>query len=390
MPKKDLGIYIHIPFCVSKCIYCDFLSAPSDDHTKDKYIKALLEEIKGFAAVYSDKYVVKSVFFGGGTPSVLKGEYICKIMNCLINNFDFMLEVEVTIECNPGTVDEEKLHMYRDCKISRLSFGLQSADNGELKRLGRIHTYEDFLKSLEYAHKAGFTNINADLMSALPCQTIDSWERTLREVASLGIPHISAYSLIIEENTPLCDMVKAGKELFLPSEEEERDMYYATKGILESFGMHRYEISNYSQKGFECIHNIRYWKRGDYAGFGIGAASFIDGIRYSNTRKLDEYICALSDDAPDSIIRKVPRYEEEVVSREDAMAEFMYLGLRMSEGINCDTFRKEFGVEPEKIYKKEIDKLISTGLLEQNGKMLKLTNKGIDVSNTVFADFLLT
>lgn len=394
MPKKDLGVYIHIPFCVSKCIYCDFLSAPSDDLTKERYVKALLGEIKEFAALHGDNYIVKSVFFGGGTPSVLKGEYICEITECLRHNFSFDKECEITIECNPGTVDDTKLHLYRECGINRLSFGLQSADNRELKMLGRIHTYDDFLKSLELSRKAGFTNINADLMSALPCQTIDSWERTLREVASLGIPHISAYSLIIEENTPLCDMVKAGKELFWPSEDEERDMYYAAKEILESFGMYRYEISNYAQKGYECIHNIRYWTRGDYAGFGIGAASFIKGMRYSNTMDIKEYINVLSDTGTNSLNHtgqiKVPHYEEEYVSREDAMAEFMFLGLRMSEGVNYDIFRKEFGVEPEKIYKKEIDKLVSDGLLERKGKTLKLTPKGVDVSNIVFAEFLLT
>ncbi|MGN0369372.1 MAG: radical SAM family heme chaperone HemW [Butyrivibrio sp.] len=394
MPQKDLGVYIHIPFCVSKCIYCDFLSAPSDDSTKERYVKALLEEIKEFAALHGDNYIVKSVFFGGGTPSVLKGGYIYEITECLRHNFSFDKECEITIECNPGTVDDTKLHLYRECGINRLSFGLQSTDNRELKMLGRIHTYEDFLKSLELSKKAGFTNINADLMSALPCQTIDSWERTLREVASLGIPHISAYSLIIEENTPLCDMVKAGKELFWPSEDEERDMYYATKEILESFGMERYEISNYAQKGYECIHNIRYWTRGDYAGFGIGAASFIKGMRYSNTRDIKEYINVLSDTGTNSLNHtgqiKVPHYEEEYVSREDAMAEFMFLGLRMSKGVNYDTFRNEFGVEPEKIYQKEIDKLVSDGLLERKGKTLKLTPKGVDVSNIVFAEFLLT
>lgn len=381
---KPLEIYVHIPFCVKKCNYCDFLSAPAGEQEQRKYVESLCGQIRSYGAA-AKAYRVISIFIGGGTPSILKEERIADIFKALYDIFYIEKNAEITIEMNPGTVTGDKLKVYRKVGINRLSIGLQSADNRELQILGRIHTFEDFLETYRMAREAGFNNINVDLMSAVPGQTNESFIRTLQTVAQLEPEHISAYSLIIEEGTPfyeiygekICtDSVKDSEESRegrskaseypgLPDENSERQMYYDTKRILEGYGYHRYEISNYAKEGYECLHNLGYWNRTEYLGFGYGAASLLDHKRW------------------------VSGEEPEELSRDDEMEEYMFLGLRKAEGVSKIRFKQEFGSEIEHIYKKVLADMESKQLLEQEGDFIRLTERGIDVSNYVMSEFLL-
>ena len=372
--KKELEIYIHIPFCVKKCDYCDFFSQTASDEEKADYVEALLAEIK--ATSVSDEYKVVSIFFGGGTPSILAATLIDEIMATVKERFELASDAEITIECNPGTVDYEKLAAYKKCGINRLSFGLQSTDNDELLNLGRIHTYEEFLASYELAKLAGFDNISVDLISGLPGQSLRSWKETLKAVGDLNPQHISAYSLIIEEGTPF-----ATRKLELPDEDKEREMYEITHEILEDLGYHQYEISNYAKKGFECRHNIGYWQRREYLGFGAGASSLFANVRYSNAKDLKGYQ-EHSDDLP-----KI-RCDVEFLNEKDGMEEFIFLGLRMMQGINDTEFIDEFGISLRAVYGDKIDKLARQDLLSFDEHDLKLTRKGISVSNYVFGELL--
>ena len=389
MTKKPLELYIHIPFCVKKCAYCDFLSGPSTLEVREAYVNCLIEEIchckhagvgdsdNKWAPCDPENYEVVSAFFGGGTPSILKPDQIRRIMTALKEVFCWNSDAEVTIEANPGTVDEEKLRNYLDCGINRISFGLQSADNEELRKLGRIHTWEEFLDSFHQARIAGFTNINVDLMSALPGQTVDSWRKTLEKVLELKPEHISAYSLIIEEGTPFGE-----RKLKLPDEDTEYRMYENTAGILEEYGFHQYEISNYAKGGRECRHNKGYWQRIDYLGLGLGASSLLDHMRFSNTADMKEYIGNSA--FPDKI-----RQNMESLTEADEMAEFMFLGLRMTEGVSMEAFAEYFGKNMENVYGEVLKKHLEIGMLEQKGDRIYLSRKGIHVSNGVMADFLL-
>ena len=385
--KKPLGIYLHIPFCVRKCNYCDFLSAPAQEETGRRYVQCLTEEIRQFEA--AKEYEVKSVFFGGGTPSILEGKWIAALMEELEKIFSFSEIPEITIECNPGTLTAEKLDHYRKSGINRLSLGLQSADENELKLLGRIHTWEDFYKNYQQARESGFENISVDLMSALPGQTVSSWKRTLEKVLALKPEHISAYSLIIEEGTPFYDWYGAEDEkrrrgladngrTVLPSEEEEREMYYDTKRFLTEAGYHRYEISNYAREGYESIHNSGYWLRREYVGFGLGASSQVKNLRCKNTERLEDYLKS-------DFFKK----EVQILTRQEEIEETMYLGLRMMQGVNLQGFQKTFGVRVETLYKETLEKLERQGLLRIKDGCLRLTDSGIDVSNAVMAEFLL-
>ncbi len=375
---KELGIYVHIPFCVSKCAYCDFLSAPCKLEVHEEYVQALLKEIKAFAESRGSQYVVKSVFFGGGTPSIMDWSLTCDILQCIINEYNVKQDAEITIECNPGTVDLEKLKAYRNAGFNRLSFGLQSVNDDELKALGRIHSFEEFLESYVLAGQCGFDNINIDIMSALPGQTVESWIHTIQTVTRLRPAHISAYSLIVEEGTRLHEQVEQGL-VKLPDEDTEREIYYATNKYLEMAGYGHYEISNYARAGRECRHNIIYWQGGEYAGFGLGAASYIHGVRYSNVRELQSYIANPLQDKCDVT----------VITPKDAMAEFMYLGLRMISGININEFRQRFGRHIDNVYGDVIDKYCRSKHMERNGDNIRLTQSGIDVSNVIFTDFIL-
>ena len=373
--RIPLELYVHIPFCVRKCQYCDFLSDPSDEETKDRYIEALLKEIR--AAEHTEDYEIVSVFIGGGTPSALKAEAIASIMRTLQEKFFFCEDAEVTIEANPGTVDLEKLTIYRNVGINRLSLGLQSTDAEELKLLGRIHSYEEFLKSYEWARKAGFSNINIDLMFAIPGQTGEAWRQHLYQVAELNPEHISAYSLIIEEGTPFAE-----QNLDLPDEDTEYQMYEDTAEILERYGYRQYEISNYAKQGYMCRHNAGYWQRLEYLGFGLGASSLYGGMRFSNTHQMQEYLKESRN--PDQIRKDVT-----VLSRNEQIEEFMFLGLRMTEGISEKKFEENFNVRLMDIYGDILQKYEETGFMEHIETKWRLTRKGIHVSNHILADFLL-
>lgn len=373
--RIPLELYVHIPFCVRKCQYCDFLSGPSDEETKDRYIEALLKEIR--AAEHTEDYEIVSAFIGGGTPSALKAEAIASIMRTLQEKFFFCEDAEVTIEANPGTVDPEKLTIYRNVGINRLSLGLQSTDAEELKLLGRIHSYEEFLKSYEWAREAGFSNINIDLMFAIPGQTGEAWRQHLYQVAELNPEHISAYSLIIEEGTPFAE-----QNLDLPDEDTEYQMYEDTAEILERYGYRQYEISNYAKQGYMCRHNAGYWQRLEYLGFGLGASSLYGGMRFSNTHQMQEYLKESRN--PDQIRKDVT-----VLSRNEQIEEFMFLGLRMTEGISEKKFEENFNVRLMDIYGDILQKYEETGFMEHIETKWRLTRKGIHVSNHILADFLL-
>jgi len=376
--KNSIELYLHIPFCARKCAYCDFLSFPHGEEIQKRYVDRLIEEIKTASAGFRDTTVM-SVFVGGGTPSILKSEEIVRIFDALRNTFNIEETAEISMEANPGTVTKEKLLDYRRAGINRLSFGLQSADNQELKALGRIHTYEEFLESYRLARDCGFENINVDLMSALPGQTVDSWLETLKKVAALKPEHISAYSLIIEEGTPFYEMYGDGRgEDLLPDEDSEREMYHRTKTVLKDLGYERYEISNYAKPGFECRHNVGYWTNVPYLGLGLGASSYIEGCRFQNTADLDEYLNG------DLGVRQ----EELVLSEQDMQEEYFFVGLRMVRGVSLKQFEERFGIPADQVYPGLLERLCREGVAECCGDMFRLTEYGMDVSNYAMAEFL--
>ncbi len=382
--KTSLGIYVHIPFCVKKCDYCDFLSMRADDKEKEDYVTALLDEIKAYGGMLSD-YVVDTIYFGGGTPSILDTFLTKKIMDAIRCNFDISKDAEISIECNPGTVTYEKTEAYRNIGINRISFGLQSANDNELKAIGRIHSYEQFLESYDYAKKAGFKNINVDLMEGLASQTIKSYSATLKKVCVLNPAHISAYSLILEEGTPLYNRVYEARSRgieILPDDDVEASMYELSSKLLQKNGYMRYEVSNYAKTGFECRHNIRYWKRGEYIGFGIGASSLIKNVRHTNTSDIKNYIENAG--KTNKIVAK-----SEKLSIKDQMEEYMFLGLRMVEGVSIKKFHDEFGKKIDEVYAKVFENLRGKGLIESRGDMVRLTPRGMDIGNVVLAEFLL-
>ncbi len=387
--NKKIEIYIHIPFCVKKCAYCDFLSCPADDETKDRYVQALCREIE-WSKDCLKEYLVDTVFIGGGTPSILEEKNITQILDTLRSAAKVSDDAEITIECNPGTLTMEKLEAYKDAGINRISLGLQSANDEELKTIGRIHNYEEFKKSFNLARLAGFKNINVDLMSALPEQTLDSYKDTLAKVITLNPDHISAYSLIVEDETPLKDLVESG-EVNLPSEDDEREMYYYTKEFLERTGYKRYEISNYAKDGYECRHNIGYWKRVEYLGFGIGAASLFKGERFFNTSDINRYMHILENEDVMNAdeVWKALNENIESLTQKDEMEEFMFLGLRMTDGVSKSDFKKIFNCDIEAVYGNVIEKLANQNLIKEAGDLITLTDKGIDISNIVLANFLL-
>ena len=378
--KYELELYFHIPFCIRKCLYCDFLSAPAEEETKKKYMGALFAETAGSAFQYAD-YRVATIFIGGGTPSVVSEDEIACLLGAVRSNYQVAQNAEVTIEVNPGTDASGKLSCYRQAGINRLSIGLQSADNGELAALGRIHTWEQFVHTYEEARKNGFTNINVDIMSALPGQDIRGYRKTLEKVLALVPPpeHISAYSLILEEGTPLYDSYEKG-ELKLPDEDEDRLMYQETKRIFAQNGYDRYEISNYAKKGYECRHNCGYWQRKNYAGFGIGAASMVGNVRFRNGTDLRRYLSSPLE----------CREDIQPLCRQEQMEEFMFLGLRMTEGVSMEEFERLFGCTAEAVYGDVMKKNMEDGLLQEKcGRRIALTDRGMDLSNYVMAQFLL-
>ena len=375
---RELSIYLHIPFCVRKCLYCDFLSAPAGKEEIERYVNLLLREIKEQSIFYGDHRVI-SIFLGGGTPSLLPAADVERILEQIRRCYPVAADAEITIECNPGTVTAEKLQHYITGGINRLSVGLQSTDDAELARIGRIHSYRDFLESYRLAREAGFGNINVDLMAALPGQSVDSYRRTLERVTALAPEHISAYSLILEEGTPL--YVNRSSYTF-PTEEEDREMYVLTGKYLEEAGYRRYEISNYAREGFACRHNRVYWRRGDYAGFGLGASSMVGNVRWKNPEKYASYAAYVEQ------AEKREADEVQVLTAQEQMEEFMFLGLRLAEGVDVEEFQSLFGKSMEEVYGEPIAAFEAQGLLRRKGRMLALTPRGIDVSNVVFAAFL--
>ncbi len=383
MNPKELELYIHIPFCVKKCSYCDFLSAPATEQTREAYMAALFAEIEGRAKDYKDR-IATSVFIGGGTPSLLSGDRINQLMEHIREGFTLAEDAEITMEVNPGTATAEKFTAFHAAGINRLSIGMQSAQEKELKMLGRIHDFGSFVQVYREAVEAGFTNINVDVMSGLPGQTLASYRDTLEKVLHLEpMPqHISAYSLIVEEGTPFAAMAERG-ELPLPEEDTERAMYEETIEVLAKYGFHRYEISNYALDGYECRHNVGYWIRRDYLGFGIGAASLIDNVRFQNGRDLNTYLAHSF----------ACREEEQSLTTQEQMEETMFLGLRLVRGVSYEDFEKQYGKSPEEVYGKVIAKNVADGLLtvreeENRGRYLALTKRGLDLSNYVMAQFL--
>lgn len=374
--KNGLELYLHIPFCIKKCDYCDFLSGPSTRAGQEAYIYALLREMETVSKNLK-KRPVDTVFIGGGTPSVPECDVMEKLLQGLRDYFLFSADAEVTIEANPGTLTPEKLSIYRKYGINRISIGLQSPNNKELAMLGRIHNYAQFLESFQMARAAGFSNINVDLMFAIPGQSYDGWIENLQTVAALGPEHISAYSLIIEEGTPFFR-----KKLDLPDEDTEYRMYEDVAAVLKEYGYHQYEISNYAKAGRECRHNEGYWQRKDYLGLGLGAASLLGMERFSNTADMQEYLKNSS--APEKI-----RKNRELLTREDEMAEFMFLGLRMTQGVSKKEFQEYFGTAIENIYGEVLKKYKKQGLLLEESGRIFLSREGIHVSNAVMAEFLL-
>ena len=373
-----MELYLHMPFCVRKCAYCDFLSFPADQETQNRYAKRLMEDIDAMGKKYGE-IPVETIFIGGGTPSVPDSALIIGIMEHVRKAFHVAEGAEISMEANPGTVTREKLTDYRRAGINRLSFGLQSANDRELKLLGRIHTWAEFLESFHLARECGFTNINVDLMSALPGQTRESWKDTLKRVTDLDPEHISAYSLIIEDGTPFGEKYgsEEGRRL-LPDEDSEREMYHETKRFLKSCGYERYEISNYAKPGRECRHNIGYWTGVPYLGLGLGASSYMDGCRFAVNSDMKRYL----EENPGMFT------DVEKLTKKDVEEEFFYVGLRMTAGVSLPEFERRFGVSAKDVYPGLMETFVEEkAAVFQDGRFV-LTDYGLDVSNYIMAQFL--
>ena len=390
MNKKNVGLYIHIPFCKRKCEYCDFKSYSGKENLIDKYIKWLKYELKevgegnklDYENNLDDLIIVKSIYIGGGTPSLIDSKYINDILTIAKQNYTIDENAEITIEVNPGTVNKEKLEEYKKAGINRLSIGLQSTQNSILKEIGRIHTFEQFLDTYNLARNVGFNNINVDLMIGLPKQTIKNIEDSLTQIIKLNPEHISVYSLIIEEGTPFYKKYE-NKQLDLPNDDEERKMYWKVKGKLEDAGYVHYEVSNYSKPGFESKHNLSCWNQEEYIGIGVSAHSYTNNVRFSNIDSIEEYIQNYeTEKETDNLIF------HEKQNKSSKMKEFMMLGLRKIKGVSIQEFKNRFGENPIYIYKNELNKLVEEKLLEIDGDIIRLTNKGLDLANLVWEEFV--
>ncbi len=373
-----MELYLHMPFCVRKCAYCDFLSFPSGAKTQRMYAKRLMGDIDVMGKRYGE-IPVETIFIGGGTPSVPDSGLIVEIMEHVRHAFHVADGAEISMEANPGTVTREKLTDYRKAGINRLSFGLQSANDRELKLLGRIHTWAEFLESFTLARECGFANLNIDLMSALPGQTCESWKETLSRVTDLDPEHISAYSLIIEEGTPFGERYgsEEGRKL-LPDEDSEREMYHETKRFLKDCGYERYEISNYAKPGRECRHNIGYWTGVPYLGLGLGASSYLDGCRFTVNPDMKQYL----EEKPGMFT------DIEKLTKKDMEEEFFYVGLRMTAGVSLSEFERRFGISAKEVYPGLMETFVKEKAARFEGDRFVLTDYGLDVSNYIMAQFL--
>lgn len=390
LKQKEIGIYIHIPFCIQKCSYCDFCSYENKEELIPRYMKCLLQEMKevgegnqlDYQNHLDDLFLVKTIYIGGGTPSFIKSSYIKQIMTTIFENYQVVENAEVTIEVNPGTVNLQKLEDYFQSGINRLSIGLQSTHPHLLQTLGRVHTYYDFLDTYHWAREVGFQNINVDLMLGLPNQTLGELEDSLEEIISLEPEHISIYSLIVEEGTSLEKQIQDGT-LVLPEEDLERKMYWRAKELLENNGYVHYEISNFAKPNYESKHNLDCWNQKEYVGFGVSAHSYTNNVRYSNITKVEEYIANYEKDKiEDNLIF------HEKQNKESKKKEYMLLGLRKLEGVSIQEFKNEFIDNPIFLYHTQLEKLVNEELLEIDGDYIKLTNKGLDFANLVWEEFV--
>lgn len=376
---KKLGIYIHIPFCKQKCSYCDFISFAGKEECIQEYIESLKKEIENFD---NDNYEVDTIYIGGGTPSFIDSKNIIEILGTIRNKFNVKSNAEITIEINPGTVNEKKLQDYVKAGINRVSIGLQSTNNKILKQIGRIHTYEEFLNTYSLARKVGIKNINVDLILALPEQTLEDLNTSVDNIIKLQPEHISVYSLILEDDTLMKKLVDENK-IKLPSEELEREMYWKVKEKLESSGYAHYEISNFSKKGFESKHNLNCWEQKEYIGFGLAAHSYINNRRFCNTSNLKDYIKNIQNSNLKNNIEIC-----EIQNEENKKKEYMLLGLRKIDGVNVQEFKNKFVDNPIYLFHKELEKLVNEGLIEIDLNQIKLTNRGLDLANLVWEEFI--
>lgn len=375
-----LGLYIHVPFCAQKCNYCDFNSYKIKEiNEKQEYLKSIEREILLYKEEFKDKEFT-SVFLGGGTPSILTADELTILMNSIYDNLKIAKGAEITIECNPGTLNKDKLKRIKELGINRLSMGLQVIQNHHLKYIGRIHTYEQFEQNYREAKSIGIDNINVDLMYSLPNQSFDEWKETLEKIIKLQPSHISAYSLILEEGTKFYDMY-LNKEFELNDEDSDIKIYEYTIDTLSKNGYHQYEISNYAKGGCECKHNIVYWKCDNYLGLGPGASGYINNYRYSNICDVDEYNKCLEGN-------KKPIEEKNILSKKDEIEEFIFMGLRMNEGIDLNDFYNRFNIKFQDKYKDILDKLKHLNLIIEQNNRVALTQKGREISNTVFIEFI--
>ena len=390
MEQKEIGLYVHIPFCKRKCYYCDFISFADKENCYEKYINCLEKEITKYGTEnktmskhnLEPEYIIKTIYIGGGTPSVIDEIYIKRILDTIKNNFNIEQNAEITIEVNPGTANQKKLQTYKECGINRISIGLQSTNDEILKTIGRIHTYKDFLDTYNLARDLGFNNINVDLMINLPGQTMEDVKKSIRNIIALKPEHISVYSLILEENTKLYEMVNSN-ELTLSSDETEREMYWYIKQKLEENKYIHYEISNFAKEGYESKHNLDCWKQKEYIGVGLGASSYMDKKRYSNTDDLQEYIFNIENNKTNLNL-----ILEEVQSEELEMNEYIMLGLRKIDGINIKDFNEKFNQNIISKYERTFERLAHEDLIQIDDKRIKLTDKGIDLANLVWEEFV--
>lgn len=365
------GLYIHIPFCIKKCRYCDFNSFSACEKEKAAYLSALCREMRKYSGEEAD-----TIFIGGGTPTSLLPENLRFLLENVKENFSIDINCEFTVEANPGTISEEKLEILKMYGVNRISIGVQSFEDTELEKLGRVHSANEAEEAVKLCRKY-FDNVSIDLMCAIPCQTMDSFKRTLERAFSLSPEHISCYSLILEKGTPFYDQYQKGG-LILPDEDTEREIYDFAVEEMEKHGYVQYEISNFAKPGYESRHNKKYWQCQEYIGIGLSAHSYSEGVRYSNTDSFSSYI---KDDFASN--------QREVLSKEDKMSEYMFLGLRMTEGVSKSAFKEKFGEDMENVFQKPLSKFIKMGMIEEKDDKIRIKRSGISLSNQIMCEFIL-
>ena len=378
---KEIGVYIHIPFCKQKCYYCDFVSFVNKECFYKKYIDALIKEITSF--LDNNTVKISTIYIGGGTPSIIDEKYIEQVINIFKKRNLLGDTKEITIEVNPGTVTIDKLKTYKNIGINRLSIGLQSTKDELLKKIGRIHNYKEFETTYNLARNVGFNNINVDLMIGLPGQKIEDIKETVNKITTLNPEHISVYSLIIEENTPIMNLLESGA-INLPDEELERNMYWYVKNVLELNGYKHYEISNFAKTNYASKHNLDCWSQKEYIGFGIAAYSYMDKKRFGNISDLEKYIlnCENNEFGKSVVIDEIQNCNYKLEQ------EFMMLGLRKIKGVYISDFKNKFGENPIFVFRKELEKLVNEELIIIDGDYIRLTNRGLDLANLVWEEFV--